>query len=130
MATGMRHASNSSEWRMTTINHWGTILRLAVFLAVALVLGLLAVPRLLDYVARFRSNEMLLITVLALCFGVSLLAAKLGYSVALGSFLIGAVIAESRQIGKIEQLKHVIDVVANHGQVKRAPAAVVVGQVF
>ena len=61
-------------------------------------------PRLLDYVARFKSNEMLLITVLGLCFGVSLLAVKLGYSVALGAFLIGAIIAEARQIAQIEAL--------------------------
>ena len=47
---------------------------------------------------------MLLVTVLALCFGVSLLAVKLGYSVALGAFLIGAVIAEARQIARIETL--------------------------
>src|SRR4051812_33666129 len=47
---------------------------------------------------------MLLITVLGLCFGFSLLAAKLGYSVALGAFIIGAVIAESREIHRIEVL--------------------------
>jgi CPA2 family monovalent cation:H+ antiporter-2 len=41
-----------------------------------------------------------------LCFGVSLLTVKLGYSVALGAFLIGAIIAEARQIGKIEALTH------------------------
>ena len=81
-----------------------TLGRLTVFLAVALVLGLLLVPRLLNYVARFKSNEMLLVTVLGLCFGVSLLAVKLHYSVALGAFIIGAVIAEARQIGHIEHL--------------------------
>jgi CPA2 family monovalent cation:H+ antiporter-2 len=81
-----------------------TLLRLSIFLIVALVIGWLTVPRLLGYVARFKSNEMLLITVLGLCFGVSLLAFKLGYSVALGAFLIGAVIAESREIGKVEHL--------------------------
>jgi len=78
--------------------------RLAVFLVVALVLGLLLVPRLLRYVAGFHSDEMLLVTVLALCFGGSLLAVKLGYSVALGAFTIGAVIAESRDLGRIEHL--------------------------
>ncbi|MBI5385554.1 MAG: cation:proton antiporter [Verrucomicrobia bacterium] len=81
-----------------------TVGKLAVFLVAALVVGLLAVPRLLGYVARFKSNEMLLITVLALCFGFSLLAAKLGYSVALGAFIIGAVVAEAREIGRIEVL--------------------------
>jgi CPA2 family monovalent cation:H+ antiporter-2 len=78
--------------------------RLAVFLVVALVLGLLLVPRLLRYVAGFHRDEMLLVTVLALCFGGSLLAVKLGYSVALGAFTIGAVIAESRDLGRIEHL--------------------------
>jgi CPA2 family monovalent cation:H+ antiporter-2 len=39
-----------------------------------------------------------------LCFGVSLLAAKLGYSVALGAFVIGAVIAEAREIHRVETL--------------------------
>ncbi|MBK8001532.1 MAG: cation:proton antiporter [Verrucomicrobia bacterium] len=81
-----------------------TIGKLGIFLVAALVIGLLAVPRLLSYVARFKSNEMLLITVLALCFGFSLLAAKLDYSVALGAFIIGAVIAEAREIHRIEIL--------------------------
>lgn len=81
-----------------------TIGKLGIFLVAALVIGLLAVPRLLSYVARFKSNEMLLVTVLALCFGFSLLAAKLGYSVALGAFIIGAVIAEAREIHRIEIL--------------------------
>lgn len=81
-----------------------TLGRLGIFLAVALVAGLIAVPRLLGYVARFRNNEMLLICVLGLCFGFSLLAARLGYSVALGAFIIGAVIAEAREIHRIETM--------------------------
>jgi CPA2 family monovalent cation:H+ antiporter-2 len=81
-----------------------TLGKLGIFLVAALVIGLLAVPRLLGYVARFKSNEMLLISVLGLCFGFSLLASKLGYSVALGAFLIGAVIAEAREIHRVEAL--------------------------
>lgn len=81
-----------------------TLGRLSVFLVASLVVGLLAVPRLLTYITRFRSNEMLLVTVLGLCFGFSLLAVKLGYSVALGAFIIGAVIAESREIHRVEHL--------------------------
>ncbi len=83
-----------------------TIVTLSCFLGGLLVVGLITVPRLLNYVAKFKSNEMLLITVIGLCFGVSLLTVKLGYSVALGAFLIGAIIAEARQIGKIEMLMH------------------------
>lgn len=81
-----------------------TLGKLGLFLAVTLVAGLILVPRLISYVARFKSNEMLVITVLGLCFGVSLLAVKLDYSVALGAFLIGAVIAETREIHRIEAL--------------------------
>lgn len=81
-----------------------TIGKLGIFLVTALVVGLIAVPRLLGHVARFKSDEMLLVTVLGLCFGFSLLAVKLGYSVALGAFVIGAVISEAREIGKIEHL--------------------------
>jgi len=81
-----------------------TLGKLGIFLAVTLVIGLIAVPRLIGYVARFKSNEMLIVTVLGLCFGVSLLAVKLGYSPALGAFLIGAVVAEARQIHHIENL--------------------------
>lgn len=81
-----------------------TLGKLSIFLVAVLVVGLIAVPRLIAYVARFKSNEMLLITVLGLCFGVSLLAVKLGYSVALGAFVIGAIIAEAREIHRIEAL--------------------------
>jgi CPA2 family monovalent cation:H+ antiporter-2 len=81
-----------------------TVGKLALFLAAAVVAGLLVVPRLLAYVGRFKSDEMLLVTVLGLCFGSALLAARLGYSVALGAFIMGAVIAEAREIGRIEVL--------------------------
>lgn len=81
-----------------------TLGKLGIFLSATLVVGLIAVPRLIGYVAKFKSNEMMIVTVLGLCFGVSLLAAKLGYSVALGAFVIGAVIAEAREIHRIETL--------------------------
>lgn len=81
-----------------------TLAKLGIFMVVVVVAGLIVVPRLLGYVARFKSNEMLLITVLGLCFGVSLLAQKFDYSVALGAFIIGAIMAEAREIHRIEAL--------------------------
>jgi CPA2 family monovalent cation:H+ antiporter-2 len=80
------------------------VIQLAVFFAMVLVVGFLAVPRLFNYIAKFKSDEMLLVASLGLCFAVALIASMLGYSVALGAFLIGAVIAETRQIHKIESL--------------------------
>lgn len=78
--------------------------RLFIFLVAAVVVGLLLVPRLLRYVGRLGSDEMLLIVVLALCFGVALLTVRIGYSAALGAFLIGAMMAESRELGRIVRL--------------------------
>ncbi|WAH58880.1 cation:proton antiporter [Pseudomonas silvicola] len=83
---------------------FSTVGKLSLFMIVALVVGILLVPRLLAYVARFESNEMLLVTVLGLCFGFCLLVVKLEYSMVLGAFLIGAIMAESRQLLKIERL--------------------------
>ncbi|MGS0742286.1 cation:proton antiporter [Glaciimonas sp. GG7] len=81
-----------------------TVGRLLLFMIVALVMGILIVPRLLAYVAKFKNKEVFLITVLGLCFGFCLLVMKLNYSVALGAFIIGAVMAESRHLHQIERL--------------------------
>ncbi|NWL79509.1 cation/H(+) antiporter [Pseudomonas taiwanensis] len=83
---------------------FATVGKLSLFMIVALVVGILLVPRLLSYVAKFESNEMLLVTVLGLCFGFCLLVVKLEYSMVLGAFLIGAIMAESRQLVQIERL--------------------------
>ena len=81
-----------------------TLGKLGIFMSATLVVGLIAVPRLIGYVAKFKSNEMMIVTVLGLCFGVTLFAVKLGYSPALGAFIIGAIIAEAREIHRIETL--------------------------
>jgi CPA2 family monovalent cation:H+ antiporter-2 len=81
-----------------------TVGGVALFIVVSMVIGILVVPRLLAYVARFHSHEMLLITVLGLCFGFCLIVVRFEYSIALGAFLIGAVMAESRQLHTIERL--------------------------
>ena len=67
----------------------------------SLTLGFLAVPRIIHWIARSRNDEVLLISTIALCFGFALLTVELGYSVALGAFLIGAIIAEAREIHKL-----------------------------
>lgn len=81
-----------------------TLTYLGTFLATTLIVGLIVVPRLLSYLARFHSNEITIVAVLGLCFGISLLAVKLNYSLALGAFVMGAIIAESREIEKIHSL--------------------------
>ncbi|AJE97074.1 cation:proton antiporter [Pandoraea apista] len=81
-----------------------TLGKLLLFMVVSLVVGILLVPRILGYVAKFKSDEMLLIVVLGLCFGFCLLVIQMGYSVALGAFLIGAIMAEARELHTIERL--------------------------
>ena len=81
-----------------------TIGQLILFITVSLAIGILFIPRLLNLVSKFHSKEMLLVTVLGLCFGFCLLVIKMEYSVALGAFLIGAIMAESRHIHTIEKL--------------------------
>ncbi|WPO99971.1 cation:proton antiporter [Pseudomonas sp. HR96] len=81
-----------------------TLGKLSLFMVVALVVGIVLVPKVLAYVARFQSDEVLLVTVLGLCFGFCLLVVKLEYSMVLGAFLIGAIMAEARQLQQIERL--------------------------
>lgn len=78
-------------------------LKIIFFVIVFLILGLSLVPRFIHWIARFNSAEMTGIVVLGLCLSGSLLAAGFGFSVALGGFLMGAVVAASREIEKIEE---------------------------
>jgi CPA2 family monovalent cation:H+ antiporter-2 len=90
--------SVKADTALTLIGHLG------LFVVVGMILGLLLLPRLIDYVAGFRRDETLLVSVLGVCFGASLLAAWMGFSVALGAFLAGAVVAESRNVGRVLHL--------------------------
>ena len=78
--------------------------RMLLFVAVALVLGLLLLPRLLDLLASRGRDEPLLIAALGICFGACLLAAWEGFSVAFGAFLAGVVVAAARSSERIVRL--------------------------
>ena len=73
----------------------GVIARLAGFLAATLAAGLVVVPRAIRWIARRARPETLLISALALCALIAALADRAGYSVALGAFLAGILVAES-----------------------------------
>lgn len=83
---------------------FGRIESLLVFLVVLLIVGLLAVPRLLNSLSRFRDDELLIITVIGICFAVSLWSIMLNFTLALGAFIIGSIMAEARQRTRIETL--------------------------
>ena len=62
----------------------------------AIVLARKAVPWLLERVVRTRRQELFLLTVVAICFGTAWATSLAGVSLALGAFLAGLVVSESR----------------------------------
>jgi len=81
-----------------------TLERLIGFLVVFLVVGLLVVPRLVRFVVQLDRQETLLVACLGLCAGAAYLALSFGYSVALGAFLAGSLVAESGEGARVEKL--------------------------
>ena len=72
-----------------------------VAVAIALIagtftIGTRVIPPLIDRVAATEHREILLLSVLGLCFGYSLFANIVGLSVAIGAFLAGVLVAESK----------------------------------
>jgi CPA2 family monovalent cation:H+ antiporter-2 len=66
-------------------------------------LGTRIIPPLIDRVAAAEHREILLLSVLGVCFGYALLANLVGLSVAIGAFLAGVLVAESKssEVAKI-----------------------------
>jgi len=72
-----------------------------VAVAIALIagtftIGTRVIPPLIDRVAATEHREILLLSVLGLCFGYALFANIVGLSVAIGAFLAGVLVAESK----------------------------------
>lgn len=81
-----------------------TTLRLVIFLAGLIGVGLLVVPRLIRAAVGSQRTETILVTSMGVCFAAALLALSLGYSVALGAFIAGALVGESGQEKVVEHL--------------------------
>jgi len=78
--------------------------RLVAFLVGLVGLGLLLVPRAMRAVTRLNRRETTLVASIGICFGIALLAQAFGYSVALGAFIAGSLVAESGEEKQVEQL--------------------------
>ncbi len=59
------------------------------------ILARYLVPKLLHEIARTRSRELFLITIIVICFAVAYMSALMGLSLALGAFMAGLCISES-----------------------------------
>jgi CPA2 family monovalent cation:H+ antiporter-2 len=81
-----------------------TIARLAAFLVGLVGIGLLLVPRAMRAISRLNRRETTLVASIGICFTIALLAQSFGYSVALGAFLAGSLVAESGEEKQIERL--------------------------
>lgn len=82
-----------------------TVGKLAGFLVAMMAGGMLLIPRTIRMVARLESLEILVVFSVGLCFAMAETAAVIGYSVALGAFIAGILVAES---GKGEKVEHLI----------------------
>ena len=77
---------------------------LTSFITLVIAIGLITVPYLVRGVTRFKRPETLLITSLGLCFAFAMIAERAGYTVVLGAFLAGSLVAESELGSEVEKL--------------------------
>lgn len=81
-----------------------SVLKLVFFLTIWFVVGIFFIPTILKKAKHLLTDEMLLIVSLALCLLMVIFAANVGFSPALGAFIMGSIIAETTQAEHIEHL--------------------------
>ena len=81
-----------------------SILKLAFFLVLWFLGGIFLIPSFLKATRKLMNDETMLVVSLALCLVMVLLAVKVGFSPALGAFIMGSILAETTQAEKIEHL--------------------------
>ena len=78
--------------------------KLVFFLILWFVVGIYLIPIFLKRSKKWVSSETMLILSLAMCFGMVVLAAKVGFSPAFGAFIMGSILAETVEAETIEKL--------------------------
>ena len=81
-----------------------SVLKLLFFLSLWFLAGIFLLPTLLRLAKPLLSDETLLILSLGLCLGMVVLATQVGFSPALGAFVMGSILAETTMAEKIEHL--------------------------
>ena len=79
-------------------------LLLGVFVITCFIAGIFLIPTMLKKLKRYLSDETLLIVSVGLCLGMVIFSDYLGYSAALGAFMMGAILAETIEAKRIEHL--------------------------
>lgn len=76
--------------------------KLVFFLVIWFLVGVYLLPTLLNKIRRFLNNETLLIVSVGLCFGMAVFSVYCGFSLALGAFVMGSIIAGISYAERIE----------------------------
>jgi CPA2 family monovalent cation:H+ antiporter-2 len=97
--TALASGAGLSVAMMTTV-----VGKLALFLAALVGGGMLVVPWSVRRIVRMGRAETTLVASIGICFAFAIIAEQAGYSVALGAFLAGSLVAESGDAHSIEHL--------------------------
>lgn len=81
-----------------------SILKLVFYLILWFLLGIYCLPWLLKKTSRYLNDEMLLVLSMGLCFGMAFTAVEAGFSLALGAFVMGSILAGTSQAEHIEHI--------------------------
>lgn len=81
-----------------------SLLRLMFYLCLWFIAGIYLIPLFLRKVRRWMNRETLLLVSLGLCFGMVVMAARMGYSTAFGAFMMGSILAETVEAEMIDKI--------------------------
>lgn len=81
-----------------------SVSKLVFFLVIWFLVGVYLLPTLLNAIRRYLNNETLLVVSLGLCFGMAVFSVYCGFSLALGAFVMGSIIAGISYAERIEQV--------------------------
>ena len=88
----------------SSLDIFGAGARLALMVGAWLIIGMFIVPRLVRAVGKYGTSEMMLVVSLGLCFLLVSIADHFEYSVALGAFVMGSILSETRESHHIQEL--------------------------
>lgn len=82
----------------------GSLVKIAFFLVLWLVVGIFAIPLFLRRVRKLINDEVMLIVALGMCCAMAVFSTKVGFSSAFGAFIMGSILAETVEAERIEKL--------------------------
>ncbi|MFV0537878.1 MAG: cation:proton antiporter [Dysgonomonas sp.] len=81
-----------------------SVVKLIFFMMIWFVVGIYMIPTMLKKLKKYLNDETLLIVAIGLCLGMVYFATVVGFSAALGAFIMGSILAETVESKHIEHL--------------------------